>query len=240
MALPINPRDVPVSGIDSHLAAVQAERLTAQGLRAIFARPPLWQPEVVREPKFAQREVAEAAVLVPLVLRERTTLPLTQRTAPLSTHSGQVAFPGRPGDAGDADAVAAALREAEEEVGLTADHIEVLGTLPIYVTGTSFVITPVVALVRPGFVLKPNPHEVAAAFEVPLDFVMNPAHHRRHVADWEGQRREWFSMPYDDGGQERYIWGATAGMLRNFYRMLSAWEPANAAAQAPRAAIMPP
>lgn len=240
MALPFNPRDVPVSGTDAHLLAVQAERLTAQGLRAIFARPPQWQPEVVREPKFAQRETAAAAVLVPLVLRERTTLLLTQRTTHLSTHSGQVAFPGGRVDADDADAVAAALREAEEEVGLSADHIEVLGTLPTYVTGTSFVITPVVALVRPGFVLRPNPHEVAAAFEVPLDFIMNPAHHRRHVAEWDGQRREWFSMPYDDQGQERYIWGATAGMLRNFYRMLSAWEPAHAEAAASGAAIMPP
>jgi 8-oxo-dGTP pyrophosphatase MutT (NUDIX family) len=237
MALTLNPRDVPVVGVDSHLPPVPLARLTEAGLRAVFAAPPLWQPEVVREPKFAAREPAAAAVLVPLVMRERTTLLLTQRTAHLSTHSGQVAFPGGRVDAEDADAVAAAKREAWEEVGLPADHVEVLGTLPTYVTGTSFIITPVVALVRPGFELRPNPGEVAAAFEVPLDFIMNPAHHRQHEYEWEGQRRRWFSMPYDDDGEERYIWGATAGMLRNFYRLLSA-DLAAGDAEGPRAAAI--
>ena len=80
----------------------------------------------------------------------------------------------------------------------------------------------VVALVQPGFELRPNPHEVADVFEVPLAFLMDPRHHRRHALEFEGQRREWYSMPFDDGGQERFIWGATAGMLRNFYRLLTA------------------
>ena len=222
MALTLDPRAVPVAGTDAHLQAVPHTQLTAEALRARFARPPAWEPEVWRERKFGDRAPADAAVLLPIVLRERCTLLLTQRTAHLSTHSGQVAFPGGRVDEGDADAVAAALREAQEEVGLSAEYVEVLGTLPTYTTGTAFVITPVVALVRPGFVLTPNPHEVADAFEVPLDYLMNPAHHRRHVAEWEGARREWFSMPYDDDGRERYIWGATAGMLRNFYRMLAA------------------
>ncbi|MCU0932007.1 MAG: CoA pyrophosphatase, partial [Serpentinimonas sp.] len=109
-----------------------------------------------------------------------------------------------------------------EEVGLESAFVEVLGTLPTYTTGTAFVVTPVVALVRPGFVLQPNPGEVAEAFEVPLEFLMNPAHHRRHAMLWEGRRREWFSMPYPHPSGERFIWGATAGMLRNLYRMLSA------------------
>ena len=116
----------------------------------------------------------------------------------------------------------AALREAQEEVGLDTRHIEVLGTLPVYRTGTAFVVTPVVALVSPHSPWQPNPHEVADVFEVPLDYLMNPAHHRRHELEWEGRLRSWYSIPYDDGGQERWIWGATAGMLRNFYRFLSA------------------
>ena len=111
-----------------------------------------------------------------------------------------------------------------------------LGQLPVYVTGTQFIVTPVVAVVQPGFVLRPNPQEVAHAFEVPLSWLMNPAHHRRHRLRWEGQEREWYSMPYVErvrveagageslpGGEvERFIWGAPAGMLRNFYRFLSA------------------
>ena len=219
-----DPRQVPVvpGAASAGLSAVPAQRLTPEGLRERFARPPQWAPELVRERKFADREPAPAAVLLPLVMRERLHLLLTQRTAHLSTHSGQIAFPGGKVDATDADAVAAALRETEEETGLSRDHVEVLGTLPQYVTGTSFFITPVVALVRPGFVLQPNPHEVDDVFEVPLDFLMDPLHHRRHAYEWDGVVREWYSMPYQDGARERYIWGATAGMLRNFFHLLRA------------------
>jgi 8-oxo-dGTP pyrophosphatase MutT (NUDIX family) len=218
----IDPRTIPVVGVDHHLPPVARQWLTAEGLRRRFQDPPVWTPEVRREPRFTERPPTPAAVLVPVVLREQPTLLLTQRTQHLSTHSGQVAFPGGKIDADDADAVAAALREAQEEVGLSPMHVEVLGTLPRYTTGTAYVVTPVVALVHPGFTLLPNPHEVAEAFEVPLDFLMNPAHHRRHAMQWEGRPREWFSMPYPDPVGERFIWGATAGMLRNFYRMLSA------------------
>ena len=122
-----------------------------------------------------------------------------------------------------ARAAAAALREAEEEIGLAPRHIDVIGELPTYVTGTAFTITPVVALVRPGFTLAPNPGEVEEAFEVPLQFLMNPANHRRHAIEWEGMRREWLSMPWRDLREREYlIWGATAGMLRNLYRLLAA------------------
>ena len=219
-----DPRQVPVvpGAASAGLSAVPAHRLTPEGLRDRFARPPQWTPELVRERQFADRAPAPAAVLLPLVMRERLHLLLTQRTAHLSTHSGQIAFPGGKVDATDADATAAALREAEEETGLSREHVEVLGTLPQYITGTSFFITPVVALVRPGFALQPNPHEVDDVFEVPLDFLMDPVHHRRHAYEWDGVVREWYSMPYQDGPRERFIWGATAGMLRNFFHLLRA------------------
>lgn len=217
-----DPRAVPVVGVDAHLPSVPAERLQTQALRQRFETPPAWEPEVRAEPRFTQRKPAQAAVLLPLVARSEPTLLLTLRTSHLAHHSGQIAFPGGKVDATDANAVDAALREAEEEVGLTRDYVQVLGTLPIYTTGTAFVITPVVALVRPGFTLTPNAGEVADVFEVPLSFLLDPANHRRHAFEFEGLRREWFSMPYQDAGTERYIWGATAGMLRNFYRFLAA------------------
>jgi 8-oxo-dGTP pyrophosphatase MutT (NUDIX family) len=217
-----DPERVPVIGVDHHLPAVPAARLSAQALRQRFAQPPAWQPEVVRERKFAQREPALASVLVGIVMRDAPTLLLTQRTAHLSTHSGQVAFPGGKVDATDRDVVDTALRESHEEVGLERDQVQVLGTISDYVTGTAFVVTPVVGLVSADHTLKPNPHEVASAFEVPLAFLMNPAFHRRHALEAEGRRREWFSMPYQDGDEQRFIWGATAGMIRNFYRFLMA------------------
>ena len=125
-------------------------------------------------------------------------------------------------DPQDVSAEATALREAHEEVGLLAKNVEVLGRLPIYVTGTAFNITPVVALVQPQPSYFPNPGEVADLFEVPLSFLLNPAHHERHAMQWQGVDREWFAMPYQDGERQRYIWGATAGMLRNLYRFLAA------------------
>ena len=217
-----DPRVVPVIGIDSHLPAVGRQALEPQALRQRFAAPPIWQPEVWLERKFAERQPARASVLVPIVMREQPMVLLTERTTHLSTHSGQVAFPGGKQDASDTDAVHTALREAHEEIGLQRDWVEVIGQLPTYTTGTQFIVTPVVALVRPGHELVLNPYEVADAFEVPLWFLMNPAHHHRHAFEWAGARREWFSMPYMDGSAERFIWGATAGMLRNFYRFLAA------------------
>jgi 8-oxo-dGTP pyrophosphatase MutT (NUDIX family) len=217
-----DPRRVPVTGIDAHLPAVARELLTPQALRGRFVHPPAWQPELWAERSFTDRLPARASVLVPVVMRERPTVLLTERTTHLSTHSGQVAFPGGKRDETDRDEAHTALREAQEEVGLDPSQVEVLGTLPTYTTGTRFIITPVVALISPAHHLTLNAHEVASAFEVPLEFLMNPAHHHRHLLDVEGVRREWFSMPYMDGATERFIWGATAGMLRNFYRFLAA------------------
>ena len=213
-----DPRRVPVVGTDEHLPVVPAQAQTAQALRARFAHPPRWEPEVMLEKKFMNRPPAHASVLIAVVLREQPTVLLTERTAHLSTHSGQVAFPGGRADPEDATPAHTALREAEEEVGLAPEFVEVLGALPTYVTGSSFIITPVVALVRPDCVLRPNPYEVADLFEVPLDFLLNPANHRRHVFNLDGVHREWFSMPYQQGDKNHFIWGATAGMLRNFYR----------------------
>ena len=225
-----DPRDIPVIGIDSHLAGVRPDQLQPQALRDRFRHPPMWMPEHSVETRFSDRLPALAAVLLPLVMRDELTLLLTERSANLSTHSGQIAFPGGRTDDTDHDAVDTALREAQEEIALPRHHVEVLGTLPTYVTGSAFIITPVVALVRPGFQLVPNPGEVADVFEVPLSFLMNPAHHRRHETEFNGVLRQWLSMPYSDPmsqaagseTQERYIWGATAGMLRNLYRFLIA------------------
>jgi 8-oxo-dGTP pyrophosphatase MutT (NUDIX family) len=217
-----DPRAVPVAGIDSHLPAVAAPALTPKALRERFLAPPAWEPEVWAERKFADSMPARAAVLVPVVMRERPTVILTERTTHLSTHSGQVAFPGGKRDETDTDEAHTALREAHEEIGLDSDLVEVIGQLPTFTTGTRFIITPVVALVDARHRLALNAYEVADAFEVPLQFLMNPAHHRRHVMDIAGARREWFSIPYMDGNIERFIWGATAAMLRNFYRFLSA------------------
>jgi 8-oxo-dGTP pyrophosphatase MutT (NUDIX family) len=223
---PFDPRQIPVVSVDSHLPAVPLASLQPAALRQRFAAPPVWEPELLAEKKVLDREPMHASVLVPIVMRERPTVLLTERTMHLSTHSGQIAFPGGKADKEDADAFATALREAQEEVGLDPAFVDVLGVMPHYVTGSAFIITPVVALVQPDFTLTPNAFEVADVFEVPLEFLMNPAHHRHHVFEWEGVRREWFSMPYQDDSREhvteRFIWGATAGMLRNFYRLLSA------------------
>jgi 8-oxo-dGTP pyrophosphatase MutT (NUDIX family) len=217
-----DPRLVQTLGVDTHLPPVSAQAMRPDALAQRFQSPPPWTPEVLLERYLTDRAAAQASVLVPLVMREPLTVLLTLRTAHLSNHSGQIAFPGGRADEGDIDASATALREAHEEVGLLPGQVRVIGNLPIYRTGSAFIITPVVGLVEPGFNLSPNQHEVADVFEVPLAFLMDPAHHRRHAMEVGGHTRQWFSMPYPDGAQERFIWGATAGMLRNLYRFLSA------------------
>ncbi|HYM30857.1 MAG TPA: CoA pyrophosphatase [Candidatus Cybelea sp.] len=160
-----------------------------------------------------------AAVLVPIIDRpERLTVLFTKRTPHLSKHAGQVSFPGGRIEDQDPDAVACALRETEEEIGLDRRLVQVLGELDRYVTGTGFAITPVVGLVAPHFELKADPHEVAEVFEVPLDFLLDPYNHQRHSGMFNGQERHWFAMPYG----EHYIWGATAGMLVNLYHIVRA------------------
>jgi 8-oxo-dGTP pyrophosphatase MutT (NUDIX family) len=223
----LNPRAVPVLGRDHHLPAVDAGRLEAAALRQRFATPPPWEPETRGDGRIVEgRDSAAASVLVPLVERDGgLTVLLTQRTAHLRDHAGQISFPGGRAETGDSDAVATALREAEEEVGLARQHVEVIGALPEYRTVTHYIVTPVVALVRPSFTLTLDAHEVADAFEVPLSFLMTPAHHQRHVFEFAGHQREFLSMPWPrphGGGEAYFIWGATAAMLRNLYRFLSA------------------
>jgi 8-oxo-dGTP pyrophosphatase MutT (NUDIX family) len=225
MALSFKPDELPILGIDDHLPAVNRERLDPNALRRRFAAPPDWSPEFAIERRFTDREPTQASVLVPLVQRDEVTVLLTQRTDHLNDHPGQISFPGGRAEPEDADAIATALRETEEEVGLNARHIEVLGALPTYTTTTGFVVTPVVALIEPPFTIDPDPFEVAEVFEVPLSFLMAPANHRRHGVETGGVRREFYSMPWQSGepaSRRYFIWGATAAMLRNFYRFLAA------------------
>ncbi|MCK9381579.1 MAG: CoA pyrophosphatase [Sulfuritalea sp.] len=177
-----------------------------------FVAPP------VTEPRFEEgAELIAAAVLVPVIVRETgATMLLTQRTAHLRDHAGQVSFPGGRAEASDASPEATALREAEEEVGLLASQIEILGRLPEYRTGTGFVITPIVALVTPPLNLKLDDFEVAEVFEPPLEFLLDSANHQRHTIEVRGAMHEYWAMPW----QGYYIWGATAGMLVTLHRFL--------------------
>lgn len=219
------PETLPVESTGDDLPPLAPERLTPDGLRARFEQRLSWtaEPADARWKEFGDPRVA--AVLVPLVVREEgITVLLTQRADHLNDHAGQVSFPGGRHEPFDANATATALREAQEEVGLDPERVEVLGSLPDYLTGTGFRVTPVVALVHPPFTVKADSLEVAEVFEVPLSFLMDPARHEVRVFRWEGGERRFFAMPYPrgDAAGDYFIWGATAGMLRNFYRFLAA------------------
>ena len=227
MALSFDPQALPIIGIDDHLPAVAGSELLSESLRRRFAARPEWSPEIKTENRFTERTPAHASVLVGLVPRDEITVLLTQRTDHLTDHPGQISFPGGRAEDFDADAVATALREAHEEIGLESRFVDVLGELPTYTTGTGFIVTPVIGFVDPGFTITADPFEVAEVFEVPLSFLMNPANHRRHAVEVNGVRREFLSIPWDgidlQGAPRHYfIWGATAAMLRNLYRFLVA------------------
>ena len=158
-----------------------------------------------------------ASVLFPIVLREReATVLLTQRTAHLKDHAGQICFPGGRVEPEDVSPAHTALRESEEEIGLSSNHVEIVGYLPEYRTVTGFCVTPVVAIVTPPFELCPDAGEVDEIFEVPLAFLLDPANHQTHSLPYHGKPRQFFAMTY----QERFIWGATAGMIVSLSRAL--------------------
>src|ERR1700730_9464341 len=163
-----------------------------------------------------EQPVRPAAVLIPVVDHPQPTVLLTQRAAHLNDNAGQISFPGGKIDATDATPLAAALREAEEEIGLSRDFVDPIGYLDLYGTGFGFRILPTVARVRPGFQLTINHSEVDDAFEVPLSFLMNPANHQMHSKEFRGMERFCYAMPF----AERYIWGATAGILRVLYERI--------------------
>jgi len=154
-----------------------------------------------------------AAVLVPVIDRSELTVLLTQRTDGLASHAGQIAFPGGSIEPTDESPVAAALREAREETGLASALIEPIGYLDLYLTFSGFRILPTVARVEPDFTLTLNPSEVVETFEVPLEFLMTPANHQRKTRDWKGLQRDYYAIPFEN----HYIWGITAGILRNLY-----------------------
>jgi 8-oxo-dGTP pyrophosphatase MutT (NUDIX family) len=218
--IPFDPEQLPVDSVASE-GALAPERLVAAWLRARFADPPLWQPEAVEDPLLTRVTMTAASVLIPLVQRPAgLSMLLTQRTAHLTDHAGQISFPGGRAEDDDASAIDTALRETEEEIGLHRRHIEIVGTLPDYVTGTGYRVTPVVALIAPPFELTPDANEVAEIFEVPLAFLMDAANHRRlsfELPEGAG-RRSFYAMPYE----RFFIWGATAGMLRNLFHFLRA------------------
>lgn len=207
------------------------------GAAAFFARgrarlrfdvpPALFDPNIIptsgdsgndRMLEIVAREqpVRPAAVLIPVIDHPEPTVLLTQRSPNLSSHAGQIAFPGGKIDATDASPLDSALREAEEEVGLDRSFVDPLGYLDVYGTAFGFRILPTLARVRPGFTLRINPGEVDDAFEVPLAFLMDPANHQVHAKEFRGMERSYYAMPY----AERYIWGATAGILRMLYERI--------------------
>jgi 8-oxo-dGTP pyrophosphatase MutT (NUDIX family) len=219
-SLLFDPMTVPVQSVAGE-AALGVERLDSDWLRARLANPPQWTPEANDEQRWRQitRAVRPAAVLIAIVQRASgPTLLFTQRTADLTDHPGQVSFPGGRVEESDRSPVETALRETEEEIGLARTHVEIIGHLPDYQTGTGYCVTPVVGLVTPPFDLQPDAREVAEIFEVPLAFLMSGINHQRRTVELPGQamRRTFYSIQY----QRYFIWGATAAMLRNLFHLL--------------------
>lgn len=217
--------DNAMAGPDFSSNRMDLERLRALAQSRLLQRPAAAEDAIsspsdydlnpdVQQP--AAESLKPAVVLVPIVARATLNVLLTERTGHLSSHAGQIAFPGGRPEEADRDVIATALRETQEEIGLDPAHVETLGYVEPYRTGTGYLITPVVGLVAPYEALTINHHEVADAFEVPFDFLMNAGNHRIDTKFWRGADRRYYAMPYE----ERYIWGATAGIIRTLYRRL--------------------
>jgi len=218
----IEPMDLPVESLGGE-PAVALCQLRADALRERFHMPPEWQPDESFDHFLlpAELKLRPAAVLLPLVLREQgLAMLLTKRTTQLADHAGQICFPGGCVEAVDISPIDTALRETAEEIGLARHHVEVLGTMPVWLTRTGYHITPVVALVHPPFSLLADAREVAEMFEIPMTFLMNGMHHQRRSGELSGGagRRQFYAMQYE----RFFIWGATAGMVRNLYHFLRA------------------
>lgn len=219
--LVFDPTRMPLAGPAGE-APVPAERLTPEALRVRFAQTLAWDPETSEEALAIHGQpLRRAAVLVPLVLRpEGVTVLLTRRTEHLSSHAGQISFPGGRAEELDSSPIETALRESEEEIGLHRRHVEIIGVLPEHTTISAYRVTPVVGLLAPPFALAADPGEVAEVFEVPLAFLMDGMHHQRRILDLPqtAGRRSFYAMPYE----QYFIWGATAAMLRNLFHLLRA------------------
>jgi len=214
-----DPTQLPVAGLAGE-APIAPECLTPASLRARFAQTRSWDAEAAEEGT-ASLTLRRASVLVPLVARpEGVTVLLTRRSDHLSSHAGQISFPGGRAEDYDSSPIETALRETEEEIGLHRRHIEIIGVLPEHATISAYRVTPVVALVQPPFALAPDPGEVAEAFEVPLGFLMDGLNHQRREIELPQNAgiRAFYSMPYE----HYFIWGATAAMLRNLFHFLRA------------------
>ena len=219
---------IPIHAICSDQPKLEADRLNPANLRSRFQNPPAWQPEITDEnrqviaadiiqKRQAAGKVTRAAVLIPLLLKsDGLTVLLTQRTDHLHDHAGQISFPGGRMDPGDSSPNDTALRESEEEIGLDRQGVDIIGHLPQYLTVSGYSVTPVVGLVKPQAEYVLDTFEVADVFEVPLHFLMDPANHQVRVWESDQGSRRFYSMPYEN----RFIWGATAGMLRNLYHLL--------------------
>ena len=197
----------------------RVSEVSERWLRDRFAAPRRFEPVTVGDGHLfrAEREIRPAAVLVPVVRRDGyLTVLFTRRTSHLHDHAGQISFPGGRAEPGESPRDTA-LRETTEEIGLAPGRVEILGDLTDYTTVTGYRVTPVVGLVASPFDLKPDDFEVAEVFEVPLAFLLDPANHQRNLLMHDGRERHYYAMPYGP----YYIWGATAGMLMNFYAYLT-------------------